>query len=87
MFYQPTRLRVLIRSPAKTLFVGFLIAVMVVTHFLALALIEVAYMIAVKRTSLLFGSILGAILFKERRQAKHLMVGVLMVAGVALILI
>ena len=45
---------------------------MVITHFLALARVEVAYMIAVKRTSLVFGVLYGALLFGERRLAKSL---------------
>jgi drug/metabolite transporter (DMT)-like permease len=87
MVYQPTKLGVLLRRPAPTLFIGLLMAVMVVTHFLALAMIEVAYMIAVKRTSLLFGIVLGAVLFKERHLGQHFLAGALMVAGVALILV
>ncbi len=87
VFYKPATLRVLTRMPTQTLFVGVLMAVMVVTHFLALAKVEVAYMIAVKRTSLLFGIILGAFLFKERHLAQHFMAGSMMVAGVALIVI
>ncbi|KPJ95141.1 MAG: EamA-like transporter family protein [Gammaproteobacteria bacterium SG8_11] len=87
VFYQPAKLQVLIRRPAATLFIGLLMAVMVVSHFLALALIEVAYMIAVKRTSLLFGIVLGAVLFKERQLAQHFIAGSLMVIGVALILL
>ena len=84
---QPAALRVLIRQPAKNLFIGALMAVMIVTHFLALSMTEVAYMIAVKRTSLLFGILWGAVLFKEHRLGQHLIAGALMVIGVALILI
>ena len=86
-FYKPVKLRVLLRRPARALFIGLLMAIMVVTHFLALALIEVAYMIAVKRTSLLFSIILGAVLFRERQLAQHFLAGSIMVGGVALILI
>ncbi|MGD8591556.1 MAG: EamA family transporter [Gammaproteobacteria bacterium] len=86
-FYKPTKLQAIFRRPAHTLVIGVLMAIMVVTHFLALSMIEVAYMIAVKRTSLLFSIILGAILFKERQLAQHFMAGVLMVSGVALILV
>jgi len=63
---------------------GFM-AIMVVTHFLALAQVEAAYMIAVKRTSLLFGMLYGAMLFGERHLGRHLVAGALMVAGVAAI--
>jgi len=84
--YRPTAMRVLTRHPLQNLFVGGLMATMIITHFLALSRIEVAYMITVKRTSLLFGIIWGAILFKERHLGQHLIAGSLMVVGVALIL-
>jgi uncharacterized membrane protein len=87
VIYQPTALRVLIHHPVKNLFVGALMAIMIITHFLALSKAEVAYMIAVKRTSLLFGILWGAALFKEQGLGQHLMAGALMVIGVAMILI
>jgi uncharacterized membrane protein len=58
---------------------------MLLTHFTAIAQVEVAYMISVKRTSLLFGIVYGAVLFSERRLGVHLLAGTLMVIGVALI--
>jgi uncharacterized membrane protein len=58
---------------------------MVVTHFYAIEHIEVAYMIAVKRISLLFGLLYGAWLFKETGLLKNLVAGMLMVLGVFLI--
>jgi drug/metabolite transporter (DMT)-like permease len=60
-------------------------AVMVVAHFYAIAHIEVAYMVAVKRTSLLFGILYGAWLFREQGLTRNLGAGGLMVAGVYLI--
>jgi drug/metabolite transporter (DMT)-like permease len=83
----PTSLRVFTRRPALHLFAGGLIAIMVATHFLALAQVEVAYMITIKRTSLLFGLIYGWILFGEHHLRQHLFSGVLIVIGVALILL
>ena len=58
---------------------------MVLTHFLAIQHVEVAYMIAVKRTSLLFGMLYGAWLFREGGLGKNLVAGVIMLAGVYLI--
>ncbi|HYW04807.1 MAG TPA: DMT family transporter [Gammaproteobacteria bacterium] len=81
----PGRARVLVRRPGGSLVVGVLMAAMVVSHFVAVARVDVAYMIAVKRTSLLFGILYGAILFREGGLRRHLGAGVLMVAGVALI--
>ena len=82
----PHSLRLVGQRTAPLLAVGGLMALMVVTHFLAIALVEVAYMIAVKRSSLLFGILFGALLFGERHVARHFLAGGLMVAGVALIL-
>ncbi len=65
--------------------VSGLMAIMVITHFMALAEVEAAYMIAVKRTSLLFGMLYGALLFGERHLGRHLVAGSLMIAGVAAI--
>jgi drug/metabolite transporter (DMT)-like permease len=65
--------------------VAGLLALMVITHFLALAEAGTAYMIAVKRTSVLFGILLGAWVFREERLSQHLGAALLMVAGVALI--
>lgn len=82
---EPSALGVLRRPGWPALAVAALMAVMVVTHFLALEKIQTAYMIAVKRTSILFGIVFGALLFGDRRLARHLTAGVVMVAGVALI--
>jgi drug/metabolite transporter (DMT)-like permease len=73
------------RRPRAVLLVALLNAAMVYTHFLALQRTEVAYMIAVKRTSLLFGILFGAIFFHERGLAVHVLAGGLMLAGVFLI--
>lgn len=82
---QPRRLSIFRQQPVASLAVGALMAVMVVTHFLALSKVEAAYMIAVKRTSLLFGILYGALLFREANAGRNLVAGALMVVGVALI--
>ncbi|TVQ92433.1 MAG: EamA family transporter [Chromatiaceae bacterium] len=80
-------LRRLWRRPLAVLLVAALNAVMVLTHFLAIQLVEVAYMIAVKRTSLVFGILYGVLLFGEHGLRTRLPAGLLMLAGVALILL
>ena len=77
--------RALGRHPVAHLGVGLFMAAMVVAHFYAIAHIEVAYMVAVKRTSLLFGLLYGAWLFREPGLRKNLLAGLLMVLGVYLI--
>lgn len=84
---RPARLKALWRRPGAHLLIGLLASGMVLTHFMALAQIEAAYMIAVKRSSLLFGIAYGALLFGEQRLQQHLLAGSLMVAGVAVLLL
>ena len=73
------------RRPGFNVLVALAMAVMVVSHFIAIQQVEVAYMIAVKRTSLLFGIAYGVLLFKESGGASHMAAGAMMVAGVLLI--
>ena len=84
---EPWSLRRLARRPSPVLAVGGFMAVMVVTHFLAIALVEVAYMIAVKRSSLLFGILFGAWFFGERHLGRHFFAALLMVGGMVLIVL
>ncbi|MBK1723376.1 DMT family transporter [Thiocystis violacea] len=84
---RPRRLLKLGKRPWAVLTVGGLLAVMVFTHFLAIQQVEVAYMIAVKRTSLLFGILYGALLFGEENMVARIPAGLIMVSGVALILV
>lgn len=84
---RPGMARLLWRRPGWHLVIGLLMGIMVITHFMALARVEVAYMIAVKRTSLLFGIIYGALLFREKGLGRNLLAGVLMCLGVAVIII
>lgn len=82
---RPRALRVHRFGPGPLLLIAGSMALMVVTHFIALAQIEAAYMIAVKRTSLVFGLLYGAMIFAERHLQRHLLAGGLMLAGVAFI--
>ena len=81
----PGSYRTLWRRPGPNFLVGGLMAVMILAHFYAIQLIEVAYMIAVKRTSLLFGMIYGVLLFKEHTSPLQFLAGAVMVCGVAMI--
>jgi uncharacterized membrane protein len=58
-----------------------------VSHFYAVSMANVAYMIAVKRTSLLFGVLYGFWLFGERHVRERLLGAVLMFSGFILIAI
>jgi drug/metabolite transporter (DMT)-like permease len=77
--------RRLLSTPWPVLLVAALLAVSYLAHYAALAQVETAYMIAVKRTSILFGIVWGAVLFGERRPWQHMAAGALMVVGLALL--
>lgn len=79
---QPNALQRMHHQMRAQLLIGVLMATMVVTHFIAIQWVEVPYMIAVKRLSLLFGIVIGAFWFKERGTLQHLVAGGLMVLGV-----
>jgi drug/metabolite transporter (DMT)-like permease len=63
-------------------FAGLLMAAAEVTHFLALSMAPVSYMISVKRLSLVFGVILGWFFFGEHNIRYRLGGACAMVAGV-----
>jgi drug/metabolite transporter (DMT)-like permease len=84
---RPRGLRVLAQRPLPLLLVGVLLAMMVVTHFIAIARVEVAYFLAVKRSSLIFAILFAMILFHEHPARRHLFASLLMIGGVALILL
>lgn len=68
--------------PGIFLGIGLFIAVMVLSHFKAISLIDVSYMISVKRFSLIFSVLYGRFLFGEENTGERLAGGILMVAGV-----
>ncbi|MCI0468611.1 MAG: DMT family transporter [Nitrospirae bacterium] len=66
---------------------GALNGVMIIAHMTAMSLTNVAYMISVKRLSLLIGIIYGHLLFKESGIKERLLGSALMLAGFMLIVI
>lgn len=84
---RPQSMRVMLRKPFAHLLIGGLMALMVVTHFIAISMVEAAYMVAVKRISLIFGVLYGAWFFHEQGIIKNLASSALMVLGVSLILL
>lgn len=67
------------------LLIGLLFAVLTTTHFAAIRLVEVSYMISVKRTSLLFSVLFGWIFFHEEHIRERLLGCLVMIAGVIMI--
>ncbi|MFO1418444.1 MAG: DMT family transporter [Methylotetracoccus sp.] len=71
--------------PSLQLLVGMLMAVMIYTHFLALDQVQSSYMIAAKRSSILFSVIYGSLCFHEGRLVQRLIAAIIMLAGVGLL--
>lgn len=64
---------------------GVFFAVMAATHMLAMSMAKVAYMISVKRLSLIIGIIYGYFLFREENIKERLLGAVLMLIGFVLV--
>jgi drug/metabolite transporter (DMT)-like permease len=79
------RVRHLVGKPLPAILAGLVLCLMIFSHTLAISMVQAAYMISVKRTSLLFSVVLGAVIFKEERIGERLSGAAVMMAGVFLI--
>jgi uncharacterized membrane protein len=70
-----------VSRPSAFVPIGLCTAVMIMSHFIAISLTDVAYMISVKRTSLIFSVLYGKFLFKEEKIKERLLGSAIMVAG------
>jgi len=75
----------LVKKPIWGLVLGAVMAVMIFSHMLAISMVQAAYMIAIKRISLIFGVLYGAWLFKEEKIPERLVGASIMIVGVFLI--
>ncbi|QJA06344.1 EamA family transporter [Thermosulfurimonas marina] len=73
------------RRPLGFFLLGLSQALMVVCHMQAISLAPAAYMIAVKRTSILFGVFLGGAFLRERHFGIRFLASAVMVGGVFLL--
>ncbi len=85
IFFRANPIKVARGCPKGFLAVALSQSAAVVCHVWALSLAPTAYMIAIKRLSVLFGVIIGGLFFKERAFGARLVGASLMVAGVFLI--
>ncbi len=70
----------------RSLFIpGFFYSLMIVSHMIAISLTKVAYMISIKRTSLLIGVIYGYFFFRENKIGERFLGALLMFLGFVLI--
>ncbi len=71
--------------PVPFLLIGMLMAIMMITHLKAVSLVDVSYMISVKRLSILFGVIYGVVFFKETNIKERFLGASVMITGIILI--
>ncbi|MEW6571231.1 MAG: DMT family transporter [Nitrospirota bacterium] len=69
----------------RLLIPGFFYSLMIASHMIAISLTKVAYMISVKRTSLLIGVFYGYLIFKEKKIGERFLGALLMFIGFVLI--
>src|SRR3990167_9557494 len=71
-----------VSRPVTFLTIGIFTAIMILSHFLAISMADVAYVISVKRTSLIFSVLYGRLIFKEINVTERLLGSILMLAGI-----
>jgi drug/metabolite transporter (DMT)-like permease len=71
----------------SSLLPGFFQSIMIISHMLSLGLTKVAYMISVKRLSLLIGVIYGRLIFRESNFKERIFGSLLMLLGFLLIVL
>jgi uncharacterized membrane protein len=64
---------------------GLITGLEILNHVLAISQVQAAYMIAIKRTSIIFGVLYGAWLFKEEKIGERLFGTIIMIGGVFII--
>ncbi|MCP5003923.1 MAG: DMT family transporter [Planctomycetes bacterium] len=75
----------MVSRPLLFPFIGICMAIMMVAHLKAISLVEVSYMISVKRLSLLIGVVYGALFFEERNIGERFLGSATMIVGIILI--
>ena len=86
VFYQTrAKPKKMIANSRIKLLIGLAMAFMALSHFTAISKINVAYMISMKRFSLLFAIIYGRLFFDETNIKERFLGGILIVAGAACI--
>jgi drug/metabolite transporter (DMT)-like permease len=81
------RARSLIQSPVKAGIVGLLMLIHLLCHGFAISMTKAAYMMSIKRLSIVFGVIYGGVIFKEENIGVRLAGAGLMFAGAGIILL
>jgi drug/metabolite transporter (DMT)-like permease len=84
-FMPQTSLKSLVHRPFMGLTLGTVVFISEISHWIAISQTQAAYMIALKRTSILFAVLYGAWLFKEEHIRERLLGALIMLIGVVCI--
>ena len=76
-----------LRRPWPVAAISLCMCGMALCHFLAISMVQAAYMVAVKRMSILLALLYGGLILGEERLRQHLLAACLMVAGAVLLLV
>jgi drug/metabolite transporter (DMT)-like permease len=80
-----TRIKKIFSRPGRGAAIGISYAVMVFCHTTAISMVQAAYMISIKRLSLIFGVMYGAVIFKEEKIRERMLGACTMLAGAVVI--
>jgi len=75
------KIKPLFQFPMKRIQIGLAMALMAICHFTAIGMIQVAYMISLKRLSLLFAILYGWWFFNEKNIQARLVGGTIIIVG------
>ncbi len=84
-FYRKISFRTIAKKPLTGLGAGILFSCHVLFHGFAVALVNVTYMISIKRFSIIFGIVYGHIFFNEKNTLVRCIGASMMIMGAALI--
>lgn len=82
-----SRLKITRKDIGPLAVIGITYSMMILFHMRAMSMTNVAYMISVKRTSLLFSILYGHLLFKEEKITEKAVGGIIMFAGFLLVVL
>lgn len=85
--FRKIRVRSFAQSPARAGLIGILMFIHILCHGLAISMTKAAYMMSIKRLSIVFGVIYGGLVFREENIRNRLAGAALMFAGAAVILL
>ena len=85
LIFAKGKIKLFVKKPVIYLLVGTAMGIMVLTHFMAVLNMNVAYMISLKRMNLVFSIFLGHWLFNEERLIQNTFACIMMILGAFLV--